>query len=359
MSTKLFFDARNIRTDFHDGLSRYATELGNAVASLSDVTFIICDKRQLKHLPSDCKHVIIHPPTSILEPFTSIILNKFKPDVVFTPLQTMGSLGRKFKLVLNQQDIIYYRYKKPPTWLSPALRLGWFLYHLTYIPGRFVLNRADLIATVSETSKKEIIEHRLTRKTIIVVPNAPNDLHKYLSKKLNISKPPKNLVYMGAFMPYKNVEVMVKAMDQLPDYKLHLLSRITEQRKNYYLSLIKNKSSIVFHNGVTDEEYAKVLADRALLVSGSKAEGFGIPIAEAMTLGVPAVVHDMPIHHEVGGNGALYFDGDNPNDFVNKVKEASEIKKYQELSRNASKINQRFSWTKSAQNLLDAIEKIL
>src|ERR1035437_1469090 len=171
---KLFFDARNIRTDFHDGLSRYATELGNAIATLTEVTFIICDKGQLEHLPSDCEYVIIHKPTSPLEPFTSIILNRYKPEVVFTPLQSMGSMGKKFKLVLTQQDIIYYRYKKPPTWLNPAIRLGWFIYHLTYVPGRWALDNADLVATVSKTSKSEIIEKRLTKRPIVVVSNAPN-----------------------------------------------------------------------------------------------------------------------------------------------------------------------------------------
>lgn len=53
---KLFFDARYTRTDYHDGISRYSAELGNALYRLPDfqngthtLTFLICDNRQKKN----------------------------------------------------------------------------------------------------------------------------------------------------------------------------------------------------------------------------------------------------------------------------------------------------------------------
>src|SRR6185312_10466219 len=61
---KLLFDARYIRTDFHDGISRYTTELGNALARATAVTFIISDKAQLKFLPENAEFVMLHPVTS-------------------------------------------------------------------------------------------------------------------------------------------------------------------------------------------------------------------------------------------------------------------------------------------------------
>ena len=79
---KLFFDARYIRTDFHDGISRYTTELGNALARATAVTFIISDKAQLKFLPDNAEYVLFHPVTSWREPLSALWLNKFHPDVV-------------------------------------------------------------------------------------------------------------------------------------------------------------------------------------------------------------------------------------------------------------------------------------
>ena len=37
---RLFFDARYIRTDFHDGISRYTTELGNALAAITPANWL-------------------------------------------------------------------------------------------------------------------------------------------------------------------------------------------------------------------------------------------------------------------------------------------------------------------------------
>ena len=44
------------------------------------------------------------------------------------------------------------------------------------------------------------------------------------------SSPSSTLVYMGSFMPYKNVETLPLAMRSLPDYRLHLLSKMPPRR---------------------------------------------------------------------------------------------------------------------------------
>lgn len=355
---KLFFDARYIRTDYHDGISRYTTELGNALARQVPVTFVISDEAQLKLLPKNAEHVIIHPVTSWREPLSSLWLNKFSPDVVVSPLQTIGSVGRRFKLVLTLHDLIYYKHRTPPPQYSRILRLGWWLYHLTYTPQRLTLNGADIVATVSQTSKYEILEANLTKRPVIVVPNAARDLSEYLSSKPYVVGKPKNLIYMGAFIPYKNAETLIQAMEWLPGKTLHLLSRIGPSRKAELQKLIPEHADVVFHGGVTDEEYAKLLADNALLVSASKAEGYGLPLAEAQKLGVAAVVSDLEIFREVGGKGALYADPDDPQNFAAKIASLDDKKRRDELIAEGEKQAEKFSWDESAKTLLEAVRKL-
>ena len=43
------------------------------------------------------------------------------------------------------------------------------------------------------------------------------------------------------------------------------------------------------------------------LIFPSFTEGFGLPIAEAIHYKLPVILSDIPIHHEVAGNDALYF----------------------------------------------------
>jgi len=356
---KIFFDARYIRTDYHDGISRYSTELGKALAALTPVTFLIHDKAQIAFLPENSQCLIIHAPTSIKEVTTANILNRYKPDVVFSPMQTMGASKRKFKLILTLHDMIYYRHRTPPHHLSSIIRLGWRLYHLTYIPQRLTLNAADLIATVSETSKNDILRAKLTRKPVVVIPNAPQDLHTYHPKPVILHKtPPKNLIYMGSFMHYKDAETLIRGMKWLPDRTLHLLSRISSARKQALSALIPKDATVVFHGGVTDEEYAKLLADDAILVSASHDEGYGLPLAEALAFGVPAVVSDLPIFHEVAGNGALYFKVGNAKDFATAVQKLDSLAARKKLVTLGKEHIAQYDWKKSARKLLSSIETL-
>lgn len=355
---RFFFDARYIRTDFHDGISRYTHELALALDKLKpDTVFLISDDAQRKFLPETATCLKIHAVTSWREPFTAFILNKHHPDVVATPLQTMGSLGRKFKLILNQQDLTYYKHPQTPGKFAPHIRLLWWFYHLTYWPGRLTLNAADIVATVSETSKQEIETARLTKRPVIAVPNAARDLSVYLKKPVIQSKTaPKNLVYMGAFMPYKNTECLIKALEYLPGRTLHLLSRISTERQRELTGYVPKGADVIFHNGVSDETYAKLLADKAIMVSASKSEGYGLPLAEALKLGVPAVASDIPPFHEVAGDGALFADPNDPKDFANKIMSLDDLDARQKLVRKGKKHIDTFSWEKSARVLLNAAQ---
>lgn len=354
----LFFDARYIETDFHNGISRYSAELGAALSQLTPVTFLICDKAQLKLLPKNAHHILIHSPTSAKEPLTALILNRYHPDVVFSPMQTMGSLGRQFKLILTLHDMIYYRHRTPPHQLSSAIRLGWRLYHASYLPQRLALNNADAVVTVSQTSKDYILQANLTKRPVVIIYNAPQRLSDYLDHRVELSSPPKNLIYIGSFMPYKNVETLIRAMEFLPSFKLHLLSRISTKRKLQLEAMIPPGTTVVFHQGVSDEVYAKLLADQALLVSASLDEGYGLPIAEALTLGVPVVISDIPIFHEVAGQGGLYFDPTNPVALAEQVKKASKLTNYKRLAKAGRLHSQQFSWTASADKLLKTIHQL-
>lgn len=358
---RLFFDARYIRTDFHDGISRYSAELAAAVAAAASahqvaVTFLIWDDRQKPLLPAGAQTLKIHGPTSWREPFTALILNRHRPDVVFSPMQTIGALGRHYRLILTLHDTIYYRHRTPPHDLPAPVRLGWRLFHLSYVPQRLTLNAADVVATVSETSKQQFADVKLTRRPVVVVPNAPQRLADRLPDGVAVEAagPVQNLVYMGSFMPYKNVETLVRAMPMLPGRTLHLLSRISPQRRSA-LAALAPQADIVFHDGVTDAEYAAALADHAVLVSASRDEGYGLPLAEALELGVPAVVTDMPIFREVAGSGALYVDPDDPFAVAARVRSLDDPAVRSRVVAAGTAHIAQYTWERSAGILLDTV----
>jgi glycosyltransferase involved in cell wall biosynthesis len=356
---RLFFDARYIRTDFHDGISRYSAELARAVADAAsahrtEVTYLIHDEAQRVLLPAGAVTLTIHAPTSVREPFTARILNRHAPDVVFSPMQTIGSAGRRFRLILTLHDTIYYRHRTPPRALPWFVRVGWRLFHLSYWPQRWTLNAADLVATVSETSARQFARVRLTKRPVVVIPNAPQRLADLLPEGTTVGRGPvRNLVYMGSFMPYKNVETLVAAMRRLPEHTLHLLSRISPERRAELVSAAGG-GSVVFHDGVTDAAYAALLADDAALATMSLDEGYGLPVAEALALGVPVVVTDMEIFREVAGDGALYVDPLDPEAVADAVRSLDEPGVRERLVAAGTRHIRSFDWGRSAEILLAA-----
>ena len=347
----IYFDARFIRIDHHDGISRFSAGLFSALQKKTELIAIVSDPRQLEKIPP-CKSVLLNDPTKASELFIALRLNRLGAQQVFSPMQTMGSLGRKYRLVLTLHDLIYYRHPAPPPSFSPLIRAVWRLYHLVYWPQRLLLNRADAVATVSETTKKLMLEHRLTKRPISVVYNAAEQIDgEFLPKQR--PKGQQTLVYMGSFMDYKNVETLISGMADLPGYELLLLSRVAPQRKDELESGIsKTGGSVQFLNGVSDEEYAKLIESSVALVHASQDEGFGIPLVESMARGVPVVVSDIDIFKEIGGDAATYFDQNSGADFAMKVKQLEDDFAWATKSKASLEQAKKFSWNNSADALL-------
>jgi glycosyltransferase involved in cell wall biosynthesis len=116
---------------------------------------------------------------------------------------------------------------------------------------------------------------------------------------------------------------------------------------------------VVFHNGVTDEEYAALLKTTTALVSLSRAEGYGLPLVEAMALGTPVIASDIPIFREVGGDAASYVDPASPEQFADAVKKLQDRERWEETSRRSVDRAGEFTWDESARQLVDVAHDIV
>lgn len=354
---KIVIDCRYVRFPRHDGISRFTASLVNALrpllAETESLELLISDERQLAMLPDALPWHRVSSPTSPREPFVALQVNRVAPDVVFSPMQTMGNLGRRYPLVLTLHDLIYYAHSTPPRDLPWPVRVGWRLYHLAWWPQRLLLNRADAVVTVSSTTHDLMRQHRLTKRSVTVVPNAA-DRPAAVAPRTRPSGI--ELVYMGSFMPYKGVDTLVSALHRLPGARLHLLSRIRPADRARFEAAAPH-GSLVVHDGVSDEEYATLLDGATAFVTASRDEGFGIPLVEAMGRGTPVVVSDIPIFREIGGETAMYAAAGDADAFAARITELLAPGEWEHRSAAAPAEAARFDWGRSAAVLLELLRE--
>ena len=356
---RFVFDARYVRPDYHDGVSRFSTGLGNALSELTPITLLISDPQQLDHFPLATSHIKGPPPESLRQPITSrLIRQSGGADVVYSPLQVFWGSSRDFALILTIHDLTYHVYRTPPENLRWTTRLLWRAYHLGLSFQRANLNRADAVATVSQTSAEAIRQTGLVRRPLFVLPNAPSKLPTPVT--LPVRDQPRNLIYMGTLQPHKNVETLIDAMGMLPEWTLHILSPASASRIDRLRARLPARANVLFHRGVTDEQYAAILSPGAVLVSASLAsEGFCLPAVEALSVGVPCVLSDLPVMREVAGPGALYFDPRSPRHFADVVRRMDEERLRMELADLGAEHVKQFTWEQSARALLDEASRLM
>lgn len=359
---KVIFDARYLIVDNRfDGISRYTHELAHALARRNDtdIIWLVCDKRQLDMLPKRPAIYANSPQDALRELWLPRRLNKVGADVVYSPFFVMGTLGKKYKLVLTIHDMIYFTYRTPPHWLSWPVRLGWWLFHLTYLPLRCQLNRADAIATVSDTACQELIAAKVTKRKITTVPNVVGSKFTNTVKRDHSSM--KGVVYMGAFTPYKNVECVIDAVAKVPDVILHLCGKLPPARRpaiEARIAMHDITNRVMIYNGISDDKYRAILAQARCAISASRLEGFGLPLIEAQQFGVPFVAADTTIFREVGGDSVLFFDPDSPAQAAAHIRSLADKETNNNYIARGHRNTARYTWEDSAQQAVFIIKQL-
>ncbi|MCR5620897.1 MAG: glycosyltransferase [Treponema sp.] len=72
---------------------------------------------------------------------------------------------------------------------------------------------------------------------------------------------------------------------------------------------------------ISDGELAALYGESDAYISSSFAEGFGLPVVEAASCGIPLILRDIPVFRELGGEGAFYFSADSEQALASALEE--------------------------------------
>lgn len=173
------------------------------------------------------------------------------------------------------------------------------------------------------------------------------------------------LLCVGEFRKYKNHKALIPMLSYLPeDIKLIFMGKYKADKQKFILDIAKKynvENRIIFKSKVSEHKKIKLYSNCLALVHPSYAEGYGLPVVEAMSFGKPVIISNNTALPEVGGNAANYWDHYEPNYMANIVKstlkdyKANKTLKEKELIEQASK----FSWEVAATKYLKVYEDIL
>src|SRR5680860_809028 len=111
---------------------------------------------------------------------------------------------------------------------------------------------------------------------------------------------------------------------------------------------------IVFLGGVSDEELHNLYQNAHIFILPSLYEGFGLPVLEAMSHGIPSIVSNNSSLAEITGESALLVNPSDANDIEEKISLFLNSKNLrQQYSEKGTKQAQNFTWQKSAQQTLE------
>ena len=290
------------------------------------------------------------------------ILKKYKADV-FVSCDGFCSLGTKVPQCLVVHDLAFIHYPS-------FIRKSALLFYRRYIP-RY-LNKATVIATVSEFSKQDIIaKYKTEAVKINVVFNGVKEIFQPVSKdekettKNHYTGGKEYFVYAGAIHPRKNLLNLLKAFSvfkkrQQTNIKLVLAGRLDRKDGSFKESLksYKYRNDVVLTGYAEEAEMVKIIGSAYGMIYPSLFEGFGVPVLEAMRCEVPVITSSGSAMQEIAKDGALYAAAGNYNDIADKMMllyKDENLRK--ELIRKGQQVAGQYSWDKTADLLWQSIIK--
>lgn len=166
---------------------------------------------------------------------------------------------------------------------------------------------------------------------------------------------------VGICKPHKNWPFLFERLGKMPDITEKIVCAGLGSSCEEIRRLAREHGlldRLVLPGDLSTQEMVDVFASARALLYPSLAEGFGLPVLEAMMAGVPVVVADRSPMKETAGRAGFYFDPDWPESFDAAVRLAlgNQARREERIRRGLDR-SREFTWAKTAHHLEDAIHR--
>ena len=285
-------------------------------------------------------------------------IKKDKIDLFFSPSYILPlKISKKIMTAVAVHDVSYAAH---PEWFSWQNRI------LLRRISKKSAQKADIIFTPSEFTKKEILKHyKIQAEKIFVVPLAAADKFRQLDKESKTIKEKygiqeKFIFYIGAIFNRRFIPECIEAFKQIaknfPEYQF-LISGINYTHPFVDIDyIIKKANKDIGREAIIRTEYAEekdliyLYNSADLFIWLSSYEGFGLPPLEALACGTPVITTKMGSLAEAVGESAIFVNNpENTQEIIKAMERVLSDKQLaNELSKKGLKQAEKFSWQKTA-----------
>lgn len=289
-------------------------------------------------------------------------------DILYCTDYFLPLLKLNFKTAIVFHDAFFWEYPDQYNrlWLGLLKTIG--------VPAA---KKADAVITVTEYSKKQIIQY------VGINPTKIHAIHLAPKTSSGHQQPPdakqiaisgsgkKYILHIGVLEKRKNLLNLVRAFDLLSrdgfeEYYLVLAgnkvakSRINDSENIHQLIIsLGLQEKVILPGFISDEQLAHYYSHASLYAFVSVNEGFGLPVLEAFQHRLPTLVSHNSCLPEVGGDAVITCDPYDVADIKNKMKMILADNDLQKiLIKRGQERLALFSWDKTTQELLQVFKTL-
>lgn len=355
---RIGIDAKDIEGN-RTGVGRY---LINLLKHWKDEDIILYFKKDIPDLPfqkrvlgssSNAWHMHYSLPRAA---------KKDKVDILFCPAY-VSPLFYSGKTALTLHDIVYE--VRPDLYSWPSFADRFLLKKVSRISAR----KADVIFVPSEYTKKEVVKHyQISPEKVFVTYLGIDETVKpvrNLKKIEEMGIKDKFILYYGSISNRRHLPEIMQAFEKISGYQFIVIGKNITSPFIDIDGLVKEingrlgREAILRKDFVSDEELSLLYGSAELLVWLSEYEGYGLPVAEALSCGVPVVTSPITSIPEVAGEAALYVR--NPENIDEIYQTIHRGLMDRELRNNLIEKGleqvKKFSWEKCAEKTMNILKK--
>ncbi len=319
------------------------------------------------NLPSNFNKVIISAPSFLWHFFASLSL-KFtnKVDVFLATTSYIIPALSFVKCVTVICDLVVFSRFSEKHILKSRI--------LEKITLKRAIKKSSKIIAISKNTKEDIFAHFGTPSEKIAViylaasesfmPIENKEIVYEVAKKYNL--PLKFILFVGTLEPRKNIPKLIESYMMLEtvirrEFKLVIVGKKGWYYKEIFDAVKKTKleKDIIFTGYIPDNDLPIIYNAASLFIFPSLYEGFGLPILEALSCGIPTIVSNISSLPEIVGNAAILVDPNNKKEISNAIQKVLFSASLNQELRQVGPIQAaEFSWSKTARETLLVLEEV-